>query len=82
MQYGSMQKKNVLVAGISHSCNYTAKTYLNFIGVKNENIHLSENGHEALATAQSQLFDIIIVDTMLPEIDGVTLAKKVKEQYK
>ena len=81
MEYGSMQKKNVLVAGISHSCNCVVKTYLNFMGVETKNIRLSESGNGALAEAQSQLFDIIVVDTMLPEIDGVTLAKKVKEQY-
>lgn len=82
MQYGSMKNKTALVAGISHSCNYIAKSYLNAMWMANKNIHLSEHGDEALATAQKQLFDIIVVDANLPEVDGIALAKKVREQYK
>ena len=42
-------------------------------------VHLAENGKKALHTLEDTNVDLIISDIMMPEMDGVTLCKKVKE---
>lgn len=38
------------------------------------------DGEEGLATAVKERPDLIIMDIMLPKMDGITAAKKIKEQ--
>ncbi len=42
-------------------------------------VHAAFNGVEAFAMAQEQLPDIIISDIMMPEMDGITFCRKVRE---
>ncbi|MBP1593633.1 MAG: tmoS 5 [Bacteroidetes bacterium] len=39
----------------------------------------SQNGKEALETALKDMPDLIISDVMMPEMDGITLCKKIKQ---
>ncbi|RMG80956.1 MAG: DNA-binding response regulator, partial [Bacteroidetes bacterium] len=40
------------------------------------------NGKEALKIAESTLFDLIILDVMMPEIDGVEVCRELREKEK
>jgi two-component system alkaline phosphatase synthesis response regulator PhoP len=40
---------------------------------------LCENGQEALSVALATPFDVMIVDWMMPQMDGLTLVKKLRE---
>jgi DNA-binding response OmpR family regulator len=39
-----------------------------------------QDGHEALKTATEQPFDLLILDVMLPGVDGVTICRAVRRQ--
>ena len=41
-------------------------------------VFLAGNGRDGLAMAQSHPFDVIVLDVMLPGIDGFTVAKKLR----
>ncbi|AOT72786.1 response regulator transcription factor [Geosporobacter ferrireducens] len=43
-------------------------------------IETAEDGKEALKKATEDIFDLIILDLMLPEIDGLEVCKKIREQ--
>ncbi|NJL73814.1 MAG: response regulator transcription factor [Saprospiraceae bacterium] len=38
------------------------------------------NGQDAINTIETEKFDLIILDVMLPDVDGFTIAKKIREQ--
>ncbi|MBI3631463.1 MAG: response regulator [Candidatus Staskawiczbacteria bacterium] len=40
----------------------------------------AQDGEEGLAMAEKEKPDLIIMDIMLPKIDGITTAKKIKEK--
>lgn len=81
MKYKSLANKKVLVGGISHSANKFVHSFLNDIGIHRDNISLSEDGFEVLEMAKKELFDLIVLDVNVSVIDGITLAKKIREQY-
>src|SRR3569833_891402 len=39
------------------------------------------NGTEALKAVQNEYFDLIIMDIMLPEIDGITVTENIRLQH-
>ena len=43
-------------------------------------VHLSCDGHSGLQQAMSRPFDLIILDLMLPGIDGITICKQLRTQ--
>ncbi len=45
------------------------------------NIDAALNGREGLRQAQSHTYDLIILDIMLPEIDGITILKTLRESH-
>ncbi|MDO1605126.1 response regulator transcription factor [Lactobacillus sp. YT155] len=42
---------------------------------------VAHDGKEALELYRANHFDLLIVDLMLPKIDGITLTKKIREQH-
>lgn len=66
---------SVLVVEDNHDLRY----YLKDLLTKDYVVHLAENGKKALHTLEDTHVDLIISDIMMPEMDGVTLCKKVKE---
>ena len=42
-------------------------------------VHVAQNGHEGLAIAQAATFDIILLDVMLPRIDGLVVARQLRQ---
>ena len=39
---------------------------------------LCSNGEEGLATFKSQKFDLLLVDIMMPKMDGITMIKEIR----
>lgn len=47
---------------------------------KGFSVTLCRNGYEALKTFEGSTFDLCILDVMMPEMDGFTLARKIREK--
>jgi len=41
---------------------------------------VSNDGKEGLATARTRLFDVLVLDVMLPGLDGISLARQLREE--
>ncbi len=52
-----------------------------YLTVQGMEVFLVDNSHEALHLLTQYSFDIIVLDVMLTEGDGFTLAEKIKKQY-
>src|SRR5690606_12041821 len=46
---------------------------------KQYDIKVAFNGKEALYHLETETFDLIISDVMMPEVDGIQLSKKIKQ---
>ncbi|MEN8125182.1 MAG: response regulator transcription factor [Bacteroidota bacterium] len=74
-----MQKnKKILLVEDDESLGYLLTEYLK---MKDFNIVWKKNGNTALDILQHDYFDLIILDVMMPEMDGFTLAKRIKQQF-
>lgn len=54
----------------------------NFVGILNhyfDNITTTDNGESALELYNKNKFDIVILDIMLPNIDGLSVAKQIRD---
>lgn len=70
------QPKKILLVEDDDSLGYLLNEYLKMKGF---NIHWCKNGITALEIIQSNYFDLIVMDIMMPEMDGFTLASKIKQ---
>ncbi len=43
---------------------------------------LAKDGSEGLATAQKELPDVILVDILMPKMDGITMLNKIRQNSK
>lgn len=50
-----------------------------FDAVKDLTVVFATDGEEGLAAAQKENPDLILIDIMLPKMDGIAMAKKIKE---
>ncbi len=71
-----MSKIKILLAEDDTNLGNLLKTYLT---AKNYETTLSVNGLLALEAFSSDSFSLCILDIMMPEMDGLTLAKKIRE---
>ncbi len=69
-------KKRILVA--DDEVNILSIVQLN-LELENHQVVTAENGKKALELFKHQPFDLVILDVMMPEIDGFTLCKKIKK---
>ena len=53
------------------------KDYLELSGFE---VKISNKGDEGLQTAMSQEFDLIVLDLMLPGMDGFEICKRIREE--
>ncbi len=51
-----------------------------FLEIKKFKVTLCDDGNEAITIAKSKPFDLFILDVMLPNKDGFTIAKELKEE--
>jgi two-component system, OmpR family, response regulator len=71
-----MKNKKILLAEDDDNLGILLKNYLI---IKNYDATLYVNGKEALDSFQKNEFDICIIDIMMPEMDGLTLAKEARK---
>lgn len=45
----------------------------------NAEVHYAKNGNEAIEKIRTQNYDLVLMDLRLPDIDGLTVIKKIKE---
>ena len=69
-------KKNILVVEDEIRIRFLIRDY--FLK-ENFNVLEAENGKEALEIFKSNKVDILILDIMMPEMDGLTLLNKIRE---
>lgn len=66
----------ILLAEDDENLGYILSEYLS---MNQFDVTLCKTGLTALKTYQKTLFDICVLDVMMPEMDGFTLAKQIKE---
>ena len=71
-------KNHILVVEDSVDLGYLLSEYLK---MKNFQVSWYTNGPDALKALGTKKFDLAILDVTLPEMDGFTLAEKIKESY-
>ncbi|MEM7087822.1 MAG: response regulator transcription factor [Bacteroidota bacterium] len=69
-------KAKILIAEDDKNLGYVLSEYLK---MHHFEVHLTRNGVEALNLYHKHDFDLGIFDIMMPEMDGFTLAKKIRE---
>ncbi|MDO5422904.1 MAG: VanR-ABDEGLN family response regulator transcription factor [Eubacteriales bacterium] len=69
---------NILVVDDEQAITNLIEVYL-----KNENftVYKFYNGADALACLENTPIDLAILDIMLPDIDGLTICRKIRERY-
>ncbi|MFO8146601.1 MAG: response regulator transcription factor [Bacteroidota bacterium] len=71
-------KKNILLVEDDDSLGYLLTEYLQ---IKGFDISWAKNGNLALQKLEKEKFDLAILDVMMPEMDGFTLAEQMKLIY-
>ena len=54
--------------------------YVDILKEENINVEIAVDGEEGLKKIQSQDWDLIMIDIVLPKLDGLQIYKKLKEQ--
>ena len=70
--------KKILLVEDDESLGYLLSEYLR---MKDFDIIWKKNGSSALKILEQNYFDLIILDVMMPDMDGFTLANKIKYQF-
>jgi two-component system, OmpR family, response regulator len=71
-----MKIKKILLAEDDNNLGQLLRNYLN---IKKFETTLTVDGKEALDAFKKEVFDICILDIMMPEMDGITLAKEIRK---
>ena len=72
----NMKSKKILLAEDDNNLGVLLRNYLI---AKKYDATLCINGKEALESFQKNVFNICIIDIMMPEMDGLTLAKEIRK---
>ena len=67
---------NILLIEASRMSQLIVKFFFIGLGCR---LHMASNGWEALKKIDEDLFDIILIATKLPDIDGFTIASMVRQ---
>ncbi len=70
-------QKNLLLVEDDPNFGMVLKSFLE---IKKFKVTLCDDGNDAITIAKSKPFDLFILDVMLPNKDGFTIAKELKEQ--
>jgi DNA-binding response OmpR family regulator len=71
-------KANVLIAEDDGDLGHLLKQYLEINGFLAHRVY---DGEEARQELKNNIYDILIIDVMMPKEDGFTLAEKIRQQY-
>lgn len=74
-----MSKENILIVDDDKDIRNMIKIYL-----KNENynVYTAENGEEAIEITDNNNIDLIILDIMMPQMNGTETCMKIREKHK
>ena len=72
------KKNKILLVEDDDSLGYLLSEYLK---IKDFEVFWAQTGKKALELIEEQIHDLIILDVMLPDIDGFTLANKLQAKY-
>lgn len=72
------ENRRILLVEDDPSLGYLLTEYLS---MKDFEVRWVKNGLEALKLLETQVFDLAVLDVMMPEMDGFTLAKKMQEKH-
>lgn len=73
-----MGKERILVVDDELNMRNLLRIYLLKNGFE---IHEARNGYEAIYAAEQQFFDLIILDIMMPNMDGWDVCRKIREKH-
>ena len=71
--------RRILLVEDDQSLGYLLSEYLE---MKDFEVRWVKNGKEALLSMEIYQFDLAVLDVMMPEMDGFTLAKEILRKYK
>lgn len=72
------EKKKILLVEDDEAVGYLLSEYLK---MKSFEVIWAKNGKEALVKLDQTKFDLAVLDVMMPEMDGFTLAEKINENF-
>jgi DNA-binding response OmpR family regulator len=72
------KNRKILLVEDDESLGYLLSEYLK---MKDFDIQWVKDGKSALEIAERDFFDLMILDVMMPEMDGFTLAKELKKEF-
>ncbi len=72
------KSKKILLVEDDESLGYLLSEYLK---MKDFDVIWKKNGISALETIRQDYFDLIVLDVMMPDMDGFTLASRIKQQF-
>lgn len=73
-----MNSRRILLVEDDESLGYLLSEYL---GMKDFEVRWAKNGREALTLIEEYPFDLVVLDVMMPEIDGFTVAKEIRQKF-
>jgi DNA-binding response OmpR family regulator len=73
-----IENRKILLVEDDESLGYLLSEYLK---MKDFDIQWVKDGKSALEIAERDFFDLMILDVMMPEMDGFTLAKELKKDF-
>lgn len=78
---GKIKTKKILIVDDSELCVVLAKKFLESVWIAEENIAIVHDGIAAVEKAKEEIFDAIIMDIRLPNLDGIQASQEIKSHH-
>lgn len=75
-----MAEENKKILIVEDDKNFLWVLKESFNNVKELSVFVAEDGEEGLKIAKKENPDLALIDIMLPKMDGITMAKNIKEE--
>lgn len=72
-------KLKILIAEDDHNNAYTIREMLKYLGFNMKRIRTVENGKQAVEEAKKHKFDVILMDIVMPIVDGLEATKFIRQ---